>query len=84
MNISREELQTQILCAIQKIKFKEFLDYAINLGADKIATGHYVQIKKNKNKLKLLKGSDPNKDQSYFLYGLKQSQIKKVIFPLEV
>ena len=70
-----------IMCNTE-IKFKEFLDYAINLGADKIATGHYVQIRKSKNKLKLLKGSDPNKDQSYFLYGLKQSQIKKVIFPV--
>ena len=70
-----------IMCNTE-IKFKEFLDYAINLGADKIATGHYVQIKRDENKFKLLKGSDPNKDQSYFLYGLKQSQIKKVIFPV--
>ena len=64
-----------IMCNTE-IKFKEFLDYAINLGADKIATGHYVQIKKNENKFKLLKGSDPNKDQSYFIWPKTKSNQK--------
>ena len=70
-----------ILCNTE-IKFKEFLNYAIQLGADKIATGHYVQSKLINNKVKIYKGSDDNKDQSYFLYGLNQSQISNAIFPL--
>ena len=70
-----------ILCNTE-IKFKEFLNYAIKLGADKIATGHYVQTKPNKKIIKMYKGLDKNKDQSYFLYGLNQNQIKKTIFPI--
>ena len=70
-----------ILCNTE-IKFKEFLNYAIQLGADKMATGHYVQSKLINNKVKIYKGSDDNKDQSYFLYGLNQSQISNAIFPL--
>ena len=70
-----------ILCNTE-IKFKEFLNYAIELGADKIATGHYVQSKLINSKVKLYKGLDDNEDQSYFLYGLNQSQMSKAIFPL--
>ena len=70
-----------ILCNTE-IKFKEFLNYAIQLGADKIATGHYVQTKLNGTKIQLFKGLDIKKDQSYFLYGLNQNQILKTIFPL--
>ena len=70
-----------ILCNTE-IKFKEFLNYAIQLGADKIATGHYVKTKLNKKKIKMYKSFDTKKDQSYFLYGLNQYQISKTIFPL--
>ena len=70
-----------ILCNTE-IKFKEFLKYAIQLGADKMATGHYVRSKLINSKVKIYKGSDDNKDQSYFLYGLNQSQISNAIFPL--
>ncbi|SVB58633.1 uncharacterized protein METZ01_LOCUS211487, partial [marine metagenome] len=58
-----------ILCNTE-IKFKEFLQYALDLGADKIATGHYVRNYESSGTVQLLKGFDPGKDQSYFLYGL--------------
>lgn len=70
-----------ILCN-REIKFKLFLEKAIDLGADFLATGHYSQIQKNSNGLKLMKGIDPNKDQSYFLYTLKQESLQKVLFPI--
>lgn len=70
-----------ILCN-KEIKFKAFLDYALQLGADYIATGHYVR-KGEKNALyQLLKGLDENKDQSYFLYTLNQKQLKHSLFPV--
>jgi len=71
-----------IICN-REIKFRVFLDYAINLGANKIATGHYAKIKKQNGLYHLLRGEDKSKDQSYFLYRLDQSQISKSIFPLE-
>tara|TARA_B100002051_G_scaffold275740_1_gene320786 strand:- start:447 stop:1526 length:1080 start_codon:yes stop_codon:yes gene_type:complete len=70
-----------ILCNTE-IKFKAFLDYAVELGAHKIATGHFAQIKKKKYSYYLEKGVDKEKDQSYFLYGLNQKQLSKAIFPL--
>lgn len=70
-----------ILCN-KEIKFKAFLDYAINLGADYIATGHYVRRDDQNHKARLLKGLDNNKDQSYFLYTLNQHQLKKSLFPV--
>ncbi|MBI66012.1 MAG: tRNA 2-thiouridine(34) synthase MnmA [Candidatus Marinimicrobia bacterium] len=70
-----------ILCNTE-IKFKEFLQYAIELGADKIATGHYVQNYVKNNQVFLQKGSDKTKDQSYFLYGLNQKQISSAMFPI--
>ncbi|CAL4321029.1 tRNA-specific 2-thiouridylase MnmA [Buchnera aphidicola (Chaitophorus populicola)] len=71
-----------ILCN-KKIKFKIFLKFAIeNLNADYISTGHYaINFIKNKDHF-LLKGKDKKKDQSYFLYTLKQKQLKKILFPL--
>lgn len=70
-----------VLCN-QKIKFKVFLEYALNLGAAKIATGHYARIE-HKNDSYLLKcGLDNDKDQSYFLYLLNQEQLSKSLFPL--
>ncbi len=70
-----------ILCNTE-IKFKEFLHYAFELGADKIATGHYVRSYRSNNRVILQKGSDRKKDQSYFLYGLNQKQISSSIFPI--
>ncbi|MBN2689486.1 MAG: tRNA 2-thiouridine(34) synthase MnmA [Gammaproteobacteria bacterium] len=70
-----------VLCN-KEIKFKAFLDYAVNRGADYIATGHYARVKKTSEKYQLLKGVDQNKDQSYFLYTLRQEQLAKAIFPL--
>ena len=70
-----------ILCN-KEIKFKAFLDYAMeDLEADYIATGHYVQ-RTFDEKPKLLRGTDPNKDQSYFLYTLSHEQIGKSLFPV--
>ena len=70
-----------ILCNTE-IKFKEFLNYAQDLGADKIATGHYVRNKEVDGRVQLLKGLDLGKDQSYFLYGLNQEQISSTLFPI--
>lgn len=70
-----------ILCN-KEIKFKAFLDYALQLGADYIATGHYVQRSEKNTEFFLLKGLDDNKDQSYFLYTLNQNQLKHSLFPI--
>ena len=74
-----------ILCN-KEIKFDLFLNIAISLGADFIATGHYCQkhIKKIKNKtvFQLIEGADSNKDQSYFLCQLNQYQLQKSLFPI--
>lgn len=70
-----------ILCN-KEIKFKEFLLQAESLGADYIATGHYVARGASGTEFQLLRGSDTNKDQSYFLYTLQQHQLAKSLFPL--
>ena len=70
-----------IMCN-KEIKFKAFLDYAIGLGADFIATGHYARIDRSGSSLKMLKGVDDNKDQTYFLYTLQQHQLEKSLFPI--
>lgn len=70
-----------ILCN-QEIKFRAFLDYALGLGAAKIATGHYARNKKIGDRYQLLKGYDSNKDQSYFLYRLDQRALQHSLFPL--
>jgi len=69
-----------ILCN-KEIKFKAFLNHALELGADAIATGHYARIHQGEN-YQLLRGVDQNKDQSYFLYTLGQSQLKFSRFPI--
>lgn len=70
-----------ILCN-KEIKFKSFLDFSLELGADAIATGHYVRSHNKNNLFVLNKGLDPDKDQSYFLCRLNQHQIKHALFPL--
>jgi tRNA-specific 2-thiouridylase len=70
-----------VLCN-SEIKFAAFLDHAIKLGADFIATGHYAGVQDFDGKRQLLKAEDGNKDQSYFLYRLNQSQLKPALFPL--
>ena len=67
-----------------EIKFKAFLDHAMRLGADKIATGHYARVRLNAatDRHELLKGLDPGKDQSYFLHRLNQAQLAKTLFPV--
>ena len=74
-----------VLCN-REIKFDLFLDIAIKLGADYIATGHYAQVTESKNNNKSLfhlkPGKDKSKDQSYFLCQLNQFQLSKTIFPI--
>src|SRR5512143_4151656 len=71
-----------ILCN-SEIKFKAFLDHAMRLGADKIATGHYARVATlPSGEVRLLKGLDPLKDQSYFLHRLTQAQLAKTLFPV--
>jgi len=70
-----------ILCN-SEIKFRAFLDHAMTLGADKIATGHYAQVREVDGLFQLLKAEDGSKDQSYFLYRLNQEQLSKTLFPL--
>jgi tRNA-uridine 2-sulfurtransferase len=72
-----------ILCNAE-IKFKAFLDHAMRLGAEKIATGHYARVRLNSatGQHELLKGLDPTKDQSYFLHRLNQAQLSKTLFPV--
>lgn len=70
-----------ILCN-REIKFKAFLDYARVLGADLIATGHYVRRKDQDSETWLMKGLDDNKDQSYFLHAVGGSEIAMTLFPV--
>ncbi len=70
-----------ILCN-SEIKFKAFLEHAMNMGADAIATGHYAQVREFDGRYQLLKADDSSKDQSYFLYRLNQAQLSKSMFPL--
>ncbi|HRK39702.1 MAG TPA: tRNA 2-thiouridine(34) synthase MnmA [Burkholderiaceae bacterium] len=85
-----------ILCNAE-IKFKAFLDHALRLGADKIATGHYARVRcigsdgvelpvgtsrLGDGRFELLKGLDPSKDQSYFLHRLTQAQLAQTLFPV--
>src|SRR5213075_2580477 len=72
-----------VLCNAE-IKFKAFLDHAMLLGADLIATGHYARVRHNTvtGRHELLKALDHTKDQSYFLHRLNQAQLSKTLFPL--
>src|SRR4030042_3873049 len=66
----------------QKIKFPLLWKAAKKLKADYVATGHYVRIKKTKNKIELYRGKDESKDQSYFLYRLSKEDLKHTLFPI--
>ena len=70
-----------VLCNAE-IKFKAFLDHAMKLGADLIATGHYARVREVDGRYELLKALDWTKDQSYFLHRLNQAQLSKTLFPL--
>lgn len=70
-----------VLCNAE-IKFKAFLDHAIELGAMRIATGHYAGVFEKNGLYELHRGADPAKDQSYFLHRLTQAQLAKVVFPI--
>jgi tRNA-specific 2-thiouridylase len=78
-----------VLCNAE-IKFKAFLDHAMRLGAERIATGHYARVRQREpqgaaggaGRFELLKGRDPLKDQSYFLHRLNQAQLSRTLFPV--
>jgi len=70
-----------ILCN-REIKFKAFLEYALMLGADRIATGHYARTRMGEHGAELLRGLDNNKDQSYFLHAVGHEQFEKTLFPV--
>ncbi|MBR6108935.1 MAG: tRNA 2-thiouridine(34) synthase MnmA [Clostridia bacterium] len=69
-----------ILCNTE-IKFKAFLEFALGMEADRLATGHYAQLGTD-GRLKLLRAKDLNKDQTYFLAGLRADQLERVLFPI--
>jgi len=71
-----------ILCN-REIKFKSFLDYAIKIGADHIATGHYAKLDHKNDRAILMRAKDLNKDQTYFLHEVSGKEFAKCIFPLE-
>ncbi len=66
----------------KEIKFKAFLDYAMSIGADYVATGHYARVERENGVTHLLRGVDDNKDQTYFLNQLSQEQLANIIFPI--
>ena len=70
-----------VLCN-REIKFKVFAEYAQRLGAEQIATGHYARLKRIGGEVRLYKGLDAEKDQSYFLQSVPQEALSRVIFPL--
>lgn len=71
-------------CAVcnTDLKFGKLLDYARQVGADKIATGHYARVEHRNGRWRLLRGVDATKDQSYYLFGLTQDQLAHALFPL--
>lgn len=70
-----------VLCN-REIKFKAFLDYALDMGVDYIATGHYADVDDHDGDYRLLTAADDNKDQTYFLYMLGQAALRHTLFPL--
>ena len=78
--------ETPIPCALcnTEIKFEQFVKTALEIGADRIATGHYARVRRDEQtgRYRLLRGVDATKDQSYFLFGLTQEQLSRSLFPL--
>jgi tRNA-specific 2-thiouridylase len=70
-----------VLCN-SEIKFNAFLDHALALGAERIATGHYAQLRRAGDEIELVKAVDGAKDQTYFLHRLNQGQLQRTLFPL--
>ena len=70
-----------ILCN-REIKFKSFYDYALKIGADFIATGHYAKVENDRGEAKLYRSKDIDKDQTYFLHEVSSKEFSKTIFPL--
>ncbi|HLQ96370.1 MAG TPA: tRNA 2-thiouridine(34) synthase MnmA [Pseudogracilibacillus sp.] len=67
----------------KEIKFKAFLDYALSIGADYVATGHYAQVRRNEaGETEMIRGVDSNKDQTYFLNQISKDVLPKIMFPL--
>lgn len=67
----------------KEVKFQAFLEYALQLGADYVAMGHYARVETDENGVvHLLRGVDNNKDQTYFLSQLNQQQLSKAMFPI--
>ena len=79
MNTGRRRTPNPDVLCNREIKFKAFLDFAMQLGAEKIATGHFVRTD---GAGRLLRGVDGNKDQSYFLYMIHKAQLEKSLFPV--
>lgn len=78
--------ETPVPCSLcnNEIKFEQFVETAIGIGAERIATGHYARIRQDAatGRYRLLAAADPAKDQSYFLFGLTQKQLSRALFPL--
>ena len=70
-----------VLCNAE-IKFRAFLDHAMAMGAERIATGHYAGLRERDGRYELLRAADATKDQSYFLHRLTQAQLSRALFPL--
>lgn len=70
-----------ILCNTE-IKFRAFLDFAMSMDADFLATGHYARLSREGGRIRLMKAADLNKDQTYFLAGLNAAQLDRVLFPV--
>ena len=70
-----------VLCN-SEIKFKSFLDHALNIGAEAIATGHYARVGSAGTRVELRKAADAGKDQTYFLHRLSQAQLRPTVFPI--
>jgi tRNA-specific 2-thiouridylase len=79
---SRGRTPNPCLACNEKMKFGLLLKKALELGAGYLATGHYARIDHSQGRYRLLKGIDPTKDQSYFLYNLGQAELKNLLFPL--
>ncbi len=79
---SRGETPNPDVLCNREVKFGGFLSYALAHGADAVATGHYARVKKEEGTFSLLRGVDPQKDQSYFLSLLSQEQLSHTLFPL--